>query len=134
MPVLVFVASWLVYLVLAAVKSRRSRVGAAGVVSAIILSTAAFFIRGLVSGTSLDSVFYGAALLSGLILVITLGDPSLMFDIHQMKAKQFRRLSKAEQAEVRARDRRSGISQLAFLIVVIVAISLYVGFDWTFLN
>ncbi len=134
MPLLVFAASWLVYVVLAAVKSRSSRIGALGAIGAVVMSTSAFFIRGLIAGTSLDSMLYGSALLSALILVVTLGDPSLMFDIHQMKGKEFRRLPKAKQAEVKAKDRRSGIAQITFLVVVIVAVSLYAAFGWTFLS
>jgi type VI protein secretion system component VasF len=57
-----------------------------------------------------------------------------MFDIHQMKGKQFRRLSKQEQARVKARDLRSGIAQFSFVLIVIVGAALYVGFGWTFLD
>jgi hypothetical protein len=134
MPLAAFVSVWLVYLVLAAVRSRSSRVGKAEIIYAVALSTAVFFIRGLVAGASLDSMLYGSALLSGLILLITLGDPSLMFDIHQVKGKKFRRLSKSEQARVKARDRRSGISQLLFIVVVVAGVSCYVGFGWKFLG
>ncbi|MFI5714099.1 hypothetical protein [Kribbella sp. NPDC051620] len=133
-PLVVFVAVWLVYLVLAAVKSRGSRVDSVVVIGAVVLSTLGFFVRGLIAGTSLDSMFYGSALLSALILVVTLGDPSLMFDIHLMKGKQFRRLPKAEQLKVKARDKRSAIAQLTFALIVVVAVSLYVGLDWTFLD
>jgi hypothetical protein len=79
-------------------------------------------------------MLYGSALLSALILVVTLGDPSLMFDLHLMKAKQFRRLPKVEQARVKAKDRRSGVAQLTFIVIVVVAVSLYVALDWTFLD
>ncbi|WP_405064493.1 hypothetical protein OG474_23330 [Kribbella sp. NBC_01505] len=134
LPFIAFAVTWAVYVCLAVVKSRGNRVDGAAVLGAVLLATVTFFVRALVAGTSLDSVFYGAALLSVLILAVTLGDPSLMFDIHQMKGKQFRRLPKAEQAKVRARDRRSGIAQLSFLVIVVVASSLYVSLDWTFLN
>ncbi|WP_134128872.1 hypothetical protein [Kribbella pratensis] len=126
--------TWLIYLVLAAVKSRTSRIGAAGAISGVLLATVTFFIRGLAVGTSLDGMLYGAALLSIVILLITGGDPSLMFDIHHMKGKQFRRLSKQERARVKARDRRSGTAQFAFIAIVIVGASLYVGLGWTFLD
>lgn len=134
MALLAFGGAWLIYLVLAAVKSRTSRLDAAGVISGVLLSTAVFFVRALTSGTSLDGMLYGAALLSTVILLVTAGDPSLMFDIHQMKKKQFRRLSKQEQARVKARDLRSGIAQFAFTLIVIVGASLYVGLGWTFLD
>lgn len=134
MALLAFGATWLIYLALAAVKSRTSRIGAAGAMSGVLLSTAVFFIRGLASGTSLDGMLYGASLLSTVILLVTLGDPSLMFDIHQMKGKQFRRLPKQEQAKARARDLRSGIAQIAFTLIVIAGASLYVGLGWTFLD
>lgn len=134
MALLAFGTTWLIYLVLAAVKSRTSRIGAAGAISGVLLSTVTFFVRGLAAGTSLDGMLYGAALLSAVILLITGGDPSLMFDIHQMKGKQFRRLSKQEQARVKTRDRRSGIAQLSFIAVVIGGASLYVGLGWTFLD
>jgi hypothetical protein len=131
---LAFLTSWLVYLVLAAVKSRSSRVDGVAVIGAVVLSTSGFFVRGLIAGTSLDGMLYGSALLSALILVVTLGDPSLMFDLHLMKAKQFRRLPKVEQARVKAKDRRSGVAQLTFIVIVVVAVSLYVALDWTFLD
>jgi|tagenome__1003787_1003787.scaffolds.fasta_scaffold20419024_1 hypothetical protein len=134
MAFLAFGTTWLIYLVLATVKSRTSRIGAAGAISGVLLSTMTFFARELATGTSLDGMLYGAALLSTVILVITGGDPSLMFDIHQMKGKQFRRLSKQEQASVKARDLRSGIAQLSFILIVIVGAALYVGFGWTFLD
>ncbi len=133
-PYVVFAATWLAYLVMAAVKARTTKLGALGAVGVVAMSTAAFFIRGLIAGASLDSMLYGSALLSALILVVTLGDPSLMFDIHQMKGKEFRRLPKAKQAEVKAKDRRSAIAQVTFTVVVIVAVSLYVASDWTFLG
>jgi hypothetical protein len=134
MPIVAFAATWLVYLVLAAVKSRTSRIGAVGALAGVRLSTVVFFVRGLASGTSIDGMLYGAALLSAVILLVTLGDPSLMFDIHQMKGKQFRRLPKQEQAKVRSRDLRSGIAQFTFTLLVIVGASLYVGLGWTFLD
>ena len=134
MALVAFGTTWLIYLVLAAVKSRTSRIGAAGAISCVLLSTVTFFVRGLAAGTSLDGMLCGAALLSIVILLITGGDPSLMFDIHQMKGKQFRRLSKQEQARVKARDRRSGTAQFAFIAIVIVGASLYVELGWTFLD
>lgn len=75
-----------------------------------------------------------SALLSTLILVITLGDPSLTFGIHQMKGKQFRRLSKSEQARAKARDQRSGCAQLAFIGLTMLGIALYMELGWTFLD
>jgi hypothetical protein len=134
MSLLAFVATWLIYVVLAAVRSRASRIGALGAISGVLLSTVVFFVRGYAAGTSLDGMLYGSALLSTLILVITLGDPSLMFDIHQMKGKQFRRLSKSEQARVKARDQRSGCAQLTFIGLTMLGIALYMGLGWTFLN
>jgi hypothetical protein len=134
MPLIAFAATWLIYLVIAAVKSRTSRIGAVGAIGGVLLSTVVFFVRGLASGTSIDGTLYGAALLSAVILLVTLGDPSLMFDIHQMKGKQFRRLSKQDQAKVKARDLRSGVAQFAFTAIVIVGASLYVGLGWTFLD
>jgi hypothetical protein len=134
MALLAFGTTWLIYLVLAAVKSRTSRIGAAGAISGVLLSTVTLFVRGLATGTSLDGMLYGAALLSTVILLITGGDPSLMFDIHQMKGKQFRRLSEQEQARVKGRDRRSGIAQFAFIAFVIVGAPLYAGLGWTFLD
>jgi hypothetical protein len=134
MPFLAFAATWLIYIVLAAVRSRASRIGAGGVISGVLVSTVVFFIRESAAGTSLDGMLYGSALLSTLILVITLGDPSLMFDIHQMKGKQFRRLPKSEQARVKARAQRSGCAQLAFIGLIIVGVSLYMGLGWTFLD
>lgn len=130
----VFAATWLVYLVVAAVKARTTKLGALGAVGVVAMATAAFFIRGLIAGASVDSMLYGSALLSALILLVTLGDPSLMFDIHQMKGKEFRRLPKAKQAEVRRKETRSAIAQVSFLVVVIVGVALYVAFDWTFLG
>jgi hypothetical protein len=134
MPLLAFAATWLVYIVLAAVRSRTSRIGAPGAISGVLASTVVFFIRGSAAGTSLDGMLYGSALLSTLILVVTLGDPSLMFDIHQMKGKQFRRLPKSEQARVKARGQRSGCAQFAFIGLVIIGVALYVGLGWTFLD
>jgi hypothetical protein len=86
-PFVASAATWLVYLWLAVVKSRGSRVDGITVLSAVLLSTVVFFRRIAGGDEPRQCVLrLGAAVV--VILVVTWGDPSLMFDIHQLKGKQ----------------------------------------------
>ena len=129
-----FAATWVVYLVLAMVSARASGREAGEVLAGVVAASSAFFARSGIDGTSLLGALRGATLVSVLIIVITAGRPTRVFDPPGMKARAYRRMSREEREAIDRRDRASCLSQLALIICIIGGVTAYALAGWTFLD
>lgn len=129
-----FAAMWSTYVVLALLSARASGREVGEVLVAVVATSGALFARIGIEGTSLLGTLRGATLALGLIILVTGGRPARIFDPPGMKARAYRRLSRAEREAIDRRDRASCLSQLAFFLCLIIGIAAYVIAGWTFLD
>jgi hypothetical protein len=130
-----FAATWAVYLALAARCARKNLLEAVEILIVIAGSSIGFFSRTVLDGTSTTlGALRGATLVALLVLVVSLGQPARIFDPPGIKARTRRRLPRAERDALERRETYSVFSQLAFVSALIVAITIYVTMDLTFLD
>ena len=125
--------SWTAYLgsaILGALDSGREAMEVLGVAAA---GTAVFFGRSLRSGTSLHGALLGASLFTLVILGITWGRPSRMFDLRPPHPDELPMTAEAERSR-RRQNRRVRLHQAAFLAFVLCFFTLYGLSGATFLN
>ncbi|WP_344180585.1 hypothetical protein [Kribbella lupini] len=132
--IVLFAATWVVYVVLAVLSGRGSGREAGEVLVAVVGASSAFFVRSAIQGTSVVGALRGATLVSLLMVVITGGRPALVFDPPGMKARTYRRLSREDREAVDRRGRASCLSQLALMVCIIGGVTAYVVAGWTFLD
>lgn len=72
--------------------------------------------------------------LLGAILLVTRGRPAVLFDPPSMKARAYRRLPKAERAELDRRGRETAHAQLALIVLILAgaAVAVFVEPSWLF--
>jgi hypothetical protein len=116
-----------------AVLSARAGRSAGEVLLIIGGSTAVFAARALVGDSSTLGSLRGATLIPLVILIITGGRPPRIFD-QRVKARTIRRMPKKEREAFYREDFKSGISQLALVLCIIVGVLVYQLMDLTFLD
>lgn len=116
--------SWTAYLGSAILSARNSDREAIEVLGVAAAGTALFFGRSLRSGTSLHGALLGASLFSLVILSITRGRPSRMFDLKPPHPDEPPMTAEAERSR-RRQKRRVRLHQAAFLAFVLCFFALY---------
>jgi hypothetical protein len=129
-----FAATWILYVALALLSARQAGRDAVEVLLAIVVTSSLFFGRSVFEGTSVLGALRGATSISLLILVITGGRPARVFDPPGMKARHYRRLSRAEREAVDRRERASFLSQVALLGCIVGGVIAYEVSGSTFLD
>src|SRR4051812_35856195 len=107
-----FVGSWVAYVGSAALTARRSGREALEILSVAAGGTALFFARSRWNGTSLHGALLSASLFALVVLALTRGKPSRMFDPKPPEPP----LSDDEERSFRRRGRRVHYHQAAFLV------------------
>jgi hypothetical protein len=130
--VVLFAVVCVAYGVLAVLSARAGR-GAAEVLLTIGLASAVFAGRAVFGHGSALGALRGATLMPSLILFVTGGRPSRVFD-RRIKARTLRRMPKGERQAFEREDFKSGMSQFALTVCVVVGAIVYVVGDLTFLD
>lgn len=131
---LLFGVATAAYLVLACLGARKSGRGLveAGVV--LVGTLAIFFMRSGLEGVSLRGTLRSSAAVALLVLVVTRGQPARLFDLPGRKAKELRRLPKADRKARARQERDIAITQAVFLGSVIVLVAAYAVSGSSFLD
>jgi hypothetical protein len=126
--VLIFAAAVLVLGLVAGIRGKSaSRFGSGLLVAVGSLAVAVVMSQG---HRSAEGVFRLAALVTALLLLLTRGCPWVLLIPRQMKAREYRRLPKAERRRVAHEQQLQGQAHLGLIAFIILAVALNAIWPW----
>lgn len=122
------------YLIAAVAGMLRHGRSAVPAVFAVLGSVLVLVVRSRLDEVSQRGTVRTAAVLFGVLLVVSRGRPATLFDLDEPSGRELRTMSKDRRRDVLRRGRSATYAQAALLLVIVVGTGLYALAGWTFLD